>query len=178
MSQPPEPSSMSVEQQIVASIRRIVRAVDLHSKKLVESCGMTGPQLATLQVIHRLGQTTPGTIARHVHLSQGTITGILYRLERRGLVARRKSETDRRGFIIEITGDGRALLESAPSLLQDKFRAELTRLHEWERLMILSTLQRVAGLMGAETLDASPYLVTEEVGASEDDAANATSQES
>jgi DNA-binding MarR family transcriptional regulator len=147
-----------LEHQIVAAMRQLVRAVDLHSRRLVENYGLTGPQLATLQEVARLGPVLPSAIARSVHLSQGTVTGILHRLERRGLVARRRSETDRRNVIVEVTAEGKRLLDTAPSLLQDHFRHELERLEEWERLQILSTLQRVASLMGAERIDTSPHL--------------------
>ena len=155
MSQP-----LSPEQEIVASLRKIMRAVDLHSRRLVEAFGMTGPQLATLQEAARLGPTSPSAIARTVHLSQGTVTGILTRLEARELVTRQRSESDRRSVIVDVTPEGKRLLDMAPSLLQDRFRQELERLEEWERLLILSTLQRVATLMGAEDLDAAPHLIS------------------
>lgn len=164
---------LSLEQQIVASIRQIVRAVDLHSHRLLEACGLTGPQLTTLSTIARIGPTTPTAIARAVHLSQGTVTGILQRLERRELVRRTRGDADRRTVTIEVTEDGRRILAHAPSLLQDRFRTELMALQEWERLQILSTLQRVAGLMGVDRLDASPHLVSGDVhGAPDDDAAD------
>ncbi|MBK7405345.1 MAG: MarR family transcriptional regulator [Phycisphaerales bacterium] len=154
-------TGMSVEQQIVAAIRRIVRAVDLHSRHLLDSSGLTGPQIATLQALAGVpGGASPTTIARTVHLSQATVTGILKRLERRGLIARRRSETDGRAAVIEITAEGARVLEHAPSLLQERFRQELERLQSWERHQILATLQRVAQLMDAERLDASPYLVS------------------
>lgn len=154
---------LSPEEQIVVAIRRIVRAVDLHSKRLVEEFGLTGPQLATLQEIHRLGSPSPTAVARRVHLSQATVTGILQRLEKNRLIVRTKSDTDKRGFILRITPEGAELLERAPSLLQDRFRGELRSLEEWERTMILAVLQRVASLMDASELDASPYLVSSDV---------------
>lgn len=159
----PNTPSLSIEHQIVAAIRKVVRAVDVHSKRLVENFGLTGPQLATLQEAIRLEPTSPSAIARAVHLSPGTVTGILSRLERRGYITRRRSEHDRRTVIVQVTSDGRRLMDMAPSLLQDRFRRELERLEEWERSMILATLQRVAGLMGAEQLDASPHLISDAV---------------
>ncbi len=159
--------TLSPEQQIVASLRRIMRAVDLHSHRLVEAFGMTGPQLATLQEVQRLGPTSASAIARAVHLSQGTVTGILTRLETRGLMTRQRSSTDRRSVVVSITAEGDRLLDTAPSLLQDRFRHELERLEEWERLLILSTLQRVASLMGAEDLDAAPHLISDTVNLSD-----------
>ncbi len=162
--------TLPLEYRIVASIRQIVRAIDLHSRRLVEGFGLTGPQLATLQEAARLGPVSPTVLARAVHLSQGTVTGILHRLERRGLVERARNETDRRSVLVVATAEGRRLLDSAPSLLQDQFRESLERLEEWERLTILATLQRVAGLMGAQSIDASPHLTSGEVGASGDEA--------
>ena len=154
---------LSQEQQIVAAIRQIIRAVDLQSRKLVEGHGLTGPQLAALSEIVRLGPVSPSALARSVHLSHATITGILQRLEKRGLVLRERSPSDRRSVVITATADGCSALDASPSLLQDRFRAALSSLENWERLQILATLQRVAALMDAEQLDTSPHLTPGEI---------------
>ena len=60
---------------------------------------------------------------------------------------------------VTITSAGRSLLESAPSLLQDRFRMELAKLKNWERYQTLASLQRIAEMMDVEALDASPLLV-------------------
>lgn len=151
-----------IEQQIVAAIRKIVRAVDLHSRRLVDAHGLTGPQLATLHAARRIGPAPASAVARAVHLSQPTITGILSRLQQRGLISRTPSEIDRRATLIAITPEGERVLDTAPSLLQDRFRTELSRLPSWERHQILATLQRVATLMDAESIDASPHLTTDD----------------
>jgi DNA-binding MarR family transcriptional regulator len=150
---------LSMENQIVAAIRRIMRAVDLHSRRLADGHGLTGPQLATLQAVDRLGECSTGALARAVHLSGPTVTGILDRLKRMGLVDRFRSGTDRRSVTVRLTADGKVILEAAPSLLQDRFRQELVRLEQWEQTTILATLQRIAAMMDAEALDASPLLV-------------------
>ena len=152
---------MSPEHQIIAAIRRIIRAVDLHSRRLREHYGLTGPQLAVLQEAGLLGEVSVGAIARAVHLSQATVTGILDRLEQQGSVKRRRSGEDRRNVIVEITEVGRNVLKSAPSLLQDRFSRELSKLEEWERTSILATLQRIATMMDAEELPSSPMLATD-----------------
>jgi len=152
-------NTLSSEDQIVAAIRRIIRAVDLHSRRLVEAHGLTGPQLAVLGAAARLGKTSISALARTVHLSQPTVTGILDRLERRDLVKRCRDEADRRTVNATVTSEGRAMLERAPSLLQDRFRRELVKLREWELTMTLATLQRIAEMMEAESLEASPVLV-------------------
>ncbi len=60
---------------------------------------------------------------------------------------------------VRLTSDGEEVLAAAPSLLQDRFRQELIGLEEWEQTTILATLQRIAAMMDAESLDASPLLV-------------------
>ncbi len=153
-------TALSIEDQIVAAIRRIMRAVDLHSRHLAEEHGLTGPQLATLQATSRLGEaSSAGALARAVHLSGPTVTGILDRLAKRGLVERARNGQDRRSVTITITQQGEEVMAAAPSLLQDRFRQELIRLEEWEQTTILATLQRIAAMMDAESLDASPLLV-------------------
>jgi DNA-binding MarR family transcriptional regulator len=157
------PLSLSHEDQIVAAIRQIIRAVDIHSRQLVEVHGLTGPQLAVLQETQRLGPVSQTSLARAVHLSQATVTGILQRLQRRSLVAREPSPEDRRSVIVSITSDGEALLAASPSQLQDRFRDALSSLANWERLQILATMQRVATLMDADTIDAAPHLTPGEI---------------
>ena len=154
---------LSHEDQIVAAIRRIIRAVDLHSRQLVHGHGLTGPQLAVLQEILRLQPVSPSVVAKSAHLSQPTVTGILKRLEARNLVLRQKSDVDRRSVTFAVTEEGKQTLAASPSLLQDEFRTALSRLEEWERLQILSTLQRVASLMDATDLAAAPHLAPGEI---------------
>lgn len=156
----PTPAALSPNEQIIVSLRRIIRAVDLHSRRLMEHSGMTGPQLAALQEIHRQGAVSAGDVARAIHLSQGTVTGILGRLAARGYITRERSETDRRATVIRMTTAGQAVLAQAPSLLQDSFLQRLENLELWERTQILSTLQRVAHLMEAQGIDAAPHLTT------------------
>lgn len=163
--------SLSQEDQIVAAIRQIIRAVDIQSRQLFELHGLTGPQLAVLQETQRLGPTSPTTLARAVHLSQATVTGILQRLQRRELVSRESNMDDRRSVMVSITAAGEALLADSPSQLQDRFREALTSLPSWERLQILATLQRVAALMDADTIDAAPYLTPGDIRHSSDSTA-------
>ncbi len=149
-----------VEDQIVASIRRIIRAIDLQSRRLQDRYKLTGPQLATLREARKLGRPSISALARAVHLSQPTVSGIVSRLERRGLVVRNRSEGDKRSVVIEVTDEGQDVLDEAPSLLQERFRAELAHLEDWERHWMLSALERIASMMDAEGIDAAPILET------------------
>ncbi len=159
----------TTEDQILASLRRIARSIELHSRRLTEEIGLTGPQLAVLREATRSGPLRIGELARALHLSQPTVTGILDRLEKRGLVERTRPQNDRRTVNVNATLAGQELLDRAPSLLQDRFRRELRKLEDWEQTQMLALLQRIAGMMEGETPDASVALMT-----TDDDAAAET----
>ncbi|MFC4347553.1 MarR family winged helix-turn-helix transcriptional regulator [Kordiimonas lipolytica] len=149
---------MSDYDDILVSIRRITRAIDLQSKQLVKQTGLTAPQLVVMMAIRKEGRASPSTVAREVALSQATITSILDRLEKAGLVRRERSESDKRIVYACLTADGQKRLEEAPELLQAGFLRQYRKLEDWERTMLVSSLQRVAAMMDAKDLDASPIL--------------------
>lgn len=161
-------SDPTVEQVLVA-LRRIVRAIDVHSHQLVKACGLTSPQLVLMQEVGRGGTPSPSELAKSLNLSNATVTGILDRLERRELVARRRSETDKRRIRVSLTRSGIDALGSAPSMLQDSLAKALAELDDWERSLLLASLQRLAGIMHAEGLDAAPILSSGPLNLTEDE---------
>ena len=155
MTEPPKKN----EEEILSALRRISRAISLYSNYVQRAHGITGPQLMVLREADRSGEVAVGTLARRVSLSHATVTGILDRLEKRGLVARVASDKDRRKRVVQVTREGKILLANAPPLLQSRFLEELRKLEEWEQTLILSTLQRVSTMMSAEDLSAAPVLM-------------------
>jgi DNA-binding MarR family transcriptional regulator len=152
-------NALPLEEQVIAALRRITRAIDLHSRLLLQKNGLTIPQLAALQAIRRLQPITVGALARDIHLGPATVTGIMGRLEKRGLISRTRDDRDRRSVVVELTDDGTKLVAEAPSLLQERFHRQLAKLQQWEQTMILATLQRIASMMDAEEIEAVPVLV-------------------
>ena len=144
--------------QVLVSLRRIIRATDLQSKRMVKASGLTIPQVMVLQAIHTLGDVTVKRISDDVSLSQATVTTILNRLEDRQLVARVRSQLDKRVVNARLTDAGRQVLLSAPPLLHEKFIERFESLEDWEQTQILSSLQRVASMMDVETMDLPPIL--------------------
>ncbi len=149
---------MELHDKVLISLRQIIRAIDLHSKRLERESGLTGPQLLVMQRLAHYGEMTAGVIAREVSLSQPTVTSIVDRLERKGLLERKRSADDKRKVMLSMTEQGKAALEKAPQLMQESFVRTFGQLEDWEQTLILSSLQRVAGMMNASGLDASPLL--------------------
>jgi DNA-binding MarR family transcriptional regulator len=162
---------LSSEDSIIASLRRIIRAVDMHSRYLAQRFGLTGPQLVLLRELARHQPLSTGELAQKVSLGQATVSQVLDRLGKRGLVRRTRSDIDRRRVMNEITEEGLSAIKVSPSLMQERFTNELKKLADWERTLILSTLQRVASMMQAEELPASPVLLSGPLDATEKETA-------
>jgi DNA-binding MarR family transcriptional regulator len=143
--------------QVISALRRVIRAVDLHSRQLVQSHGLTGPQALLLKALGD-GPLSAGALAGRVNLSQGTVTDILKRLEQRRLVTRVRSESDRRRVMVALSPAGVGCLASSPPLLQDRFASRFEELEDWEQSQLLASLQRIAAMMDAGELDAAPVL--------------------
>lgn len=145
-------------EEVLVALRRVIRATDLHSKYLAKTTGLTAPQILLLKSIRDRKQVTIGGLAGDVSLSQATVTTIVDRLEKRKLVARERSTIDKRKVYVHLTDLGVETLKSAPIPLQDQFTRQFSDLHEWEQTYIISALQRVAQMMDAQHIDASPVL--------------------
>ena len=149
--------------EILVAIRRVIRAVDLHSRQLAQSHQLTGPQALVLRELSSAGELAPSDLARRISLSQATVTDIVNRLERRALVSRTRDAVDRRRVLIRLTSSGRAVQGRSPPLLQDTFSHRFAALDSWEQHMLLAAVERIARMMDAESLDAEPLLSSEPV---------------
>jgi len=147
-----------VWQGVLVSLRRIIRATDMQSKRMEKLCGLTIPQIMILRAIQELGDVTVKRLSAEVSLSQATVTTILNRLETRGLVERVRGEEDKRVVNARLTHSGGGTLATAPLLLHEKFIERFESLESWEQTQLLSSMQRIAAMMDAEQIDASPLL--------------------
>jgi len=145
-------------EQVLKAIRRVIRATDLHSRQVTRVSGLTSSQLILLKVVRDNKLSTISELATNISLSQATLTSILDRLEKSGLVKRERSDLDKRKVSVRLTAKGVDVLDMAPEPLQDTFVRQFGALKDWERSMILASLQRVAEMMDAGDIDASPLL--------------------
>jgi len=136
------------EFEVLTSLRRIVHSMDVHSRWLRLNYDLTGGQLICLLTIAAEGPMTSTQVSKRVHVSTGTLVGILDRLEAKGLIARVRDTRDRRAVYLTATRTGRRLATRAPSPLQASLANALRQLTEKERFEIVSSLQNVATLMG------------------------------
>lgn len=147
-----------LDHEVLRALRRIFHAVDGHSRRLARIHGLTEPQAICLNAVNRAGELNPGQLARTVSLSPPTVTGILDRLERRGLIRRERAARDKRQVVVGLTDAGRKLLDNSPPPLQERFTRRLTELSPSRQRQIARSLNEVVRLMEAEHIDAAPLL--------------------
>ncbi|MDX9980694.1 MAG: MarR family transcriptional regulator [Lentisphaeria bacterium] len=145
--------------RILRAMRRIIRAVDLHSRELQGKFQITAPQMICLYSVAGQKGLTLSRLANEVSLGASTVTGIVDRLESKGWVRRLRDPHDRRKIELEITAAGQRIVDAAPPLLQDRFSQRLRELPELEQATIALSLERVVEMMEAENLDTSPNLI-------------------
>lgn len=140
------------------ALRRILRATELYGRELAKAAGLTAVQIRVLQIVAETGISTPKAISARMGVSQATMTTLIDRMVAKGLVERQRSEVDRRQMNIMITSEGREAIARAPDPLHDRYVEAFDALPDWEQAMIVAALERVAGLLNAGNLDASPVL--------------------
>ena len=140
------------------ALRRILRSTELFGKRLAQSAGLTAVQFRVLQLVAERGTCTAKEIATRMRVSQATVTSLIDKLVRQGMVRREKSQVDRRQVNIVLTEHGHETVDAAPDPLQQRYVRKFEAMEDWEQAMIVAALERVANMLDAEDMDASPVL--------------------
>lgn len=149
---------MKKYEELLISLRKVTRAIDIYSRKLNKDTGLTSPQLLVLQEIIACKNVMVKDIAQNINLSSATVTSILDRLESRGLVIRKRSITDKRKVGLQLTQIGFDATKGTPTPLQEHFIQRFDILAEWEQTQLVATMQHIAAMMDAQDIDAAPLL--------------------
>lgn len=88
-------------------------AVRRHAVRHIHSLGLGFSDFAVLEVLLNKGPTAVNAIGERVHLTSGSITAAIDRLEQKSLVERCADTSDRRARVVHLTDEGRALIECA-----------------------------------------------------------------
>ncbi|ABM02466.1 transcriptional regulator, MarR family [Psychromonas ingrahamii 37] len=140
---------METSDKVLVALRQIMRAIDLHSKKMSKDFGLTSPQLMLMRTIQLDDNVTIGQLSEKNSMSQATATIILDRLENSGRVVRIRNQQDKRKVHARLTESGHKMLAEAPGILQPDFLEKFQSLELWEQSLILSSLQRLSSMMNA-----------------------------
>jgi DNA-binding MarR family transcriptional regulator len=157
---------MEKHQELLIALRKVIRAIDLHSKHLSKTSGLTSPQLLIMLEIDKASGVNSSQVAKNVNLSAATVTNIIDRLENKNLISRVRNTQDKRKVSLYLTDNGKELLVKAPQALQEHFIENFANLAPWEQSQLLSSMERLAHMMNANEIDASPLLELNSMSAS------------
>lgn len=106
--------------------------------------GLTGPQLAVVKMLEPVGRLSLSELSERIRARNSTVTGIIDRMEREGLVQRRRSSEDRRVVHIELTDAGAELAAQIPIEPFQIFRQVLGELSARDAADLKRVLTRLA----------------------------------
>lgn len=151
--------------EILVSLRRIIRAVNLEGKRLEKEHGVSIPQLLCLSFLEQKEgyRATLSEIKNYLKLNASTVTGITTRLEKRGLIARLPTDDkDRRVNYITLTRKGGELVQQMPDILHVQLINKLAQSSPEKLDELRSAFQVIIGFLEIEDIDASPILASNE----------------
>lgn len=104
---------LKLERQLCFGLAVASRAVISAYKPVLDPMGLTHPQYLVMLALWEHGPIGARELSEKLHLDPGTLTPLVKRLEKAGLLQRRKNPRDERAILIEITAQGNALREHA-----------------------------------------------------------------
>ena len=139
--------------EIIFSIRKLMQAGELYTKELNKKYQVSAPQLNCLLSLYENGPLPPSHIAKYIMVKSSTVTGIVDRLEQKGLVKRLRNSPDRRVITIELTEAGIKLAENAPPPIQQKIIDGLKRLSDDKLDQISLSLTKLTNMLDVQDLE-------------------------
>ncbi|WP_257447274.1 MarR family winged helix-turn-helix transcriptional regulator [Archangium lipolyticum] len=123
---------------------------------LVESLGLTPPQLHSVAWLGRDGPLSMGELARRVGVTEKTITGIVDRLEREGYAQRARDSSDRRVVHVSLTPRGKETADRVHTQALESLRAFLSLLDGKERTALLRVFEKLVRRLAAPVQPLDP----------------------
>ncbi len=150
---------------ILINIRKILRSVNLESKRVQKEYGISIPQLLTLNFLSNQPgfKATHKQVSHYLNLNSSTITGIITRLEKKGWIARLPNPLDRRVSFIVLTVLGQKLLRTTPKLMHEKLAQKLEETTPKKIAELETAFDLLIEFMGIQDIEASPVITVDEI---------------
>ncbi|WP_435549199.1 MarR family winged helix-turn-helix transcriptional regulator [Desulfobacterium sp. N47] len=141
------------QKEIIHSIRRLMQGSELYAKEINKKYNTSAAQVNCLLALKEYGPLPPSQIAKIIMVNSSTVTGIIDRLEQKGLVERQRISQDRRIITVQLTESGKTLAENAPSPIQQKIIDGLKRLTPQEIEHIVNGLNMLTNMLDVQDLE-------------------------
>ena len=159
---PPSPAATDSRLEVDSIVETIIYLYTESrrlTKGMASAFGLTGPQLTVVKLLETFDNLSLSSLSERIRAQNSTVTGIIDRMEREGLVRRERSTTDRRVVHIRLSDKGQKLARQIQVEPMEIFReavASLTQADLRDLLRIMNKLQKyvrskVPAESGAET---------------------------
>jgi MarR family 2-MHQ and catechol resistance regulon transcriptional repressor len=130
-------------------LMRAAESITSRVHKHLSSAGLTVSQFGVLEAIYHLGPLSQKDLGRKILRSSGNITMVIDNLEKRRLVRRERDTSDRRIFIVHLTGQGQKLIHKIFPSHAALIAGELSVLNATDQMKLGNLCKKVG--MGVNT---------------------------
>jgi MarR family 2-MHQ and catechol resistance regulon transcriptional repressor len=133
-------------ESFLATLRELARcfqAFESHSAAHIRTLGLTPPQFDIVATLGNTAGMSFKELGEKTLITKGTLTGVVDRLEARGIVRRVGSDADRRSTRVELTDAGAALFDEVFPGVVARTKQVFDMLGESERLTLEASLRRL-----------------------------------
>ena len=150
--------------EILIDIRKIVRSINLESKRVQKDFGISIPQLLCLGHISRAENnvSTHSELMGLLSLNSSTVTGIVNRLEKNNLVKRLPKIRDKRVTYIGITSEGSEIVRNSPDILHDQLTKKIKALSPSTQKKVKEALSIIVDAMEIKEMEAAPLITLDD----------------
>jgi DNA-binding MarR family transcriptional regulator len=143
--------NLKLENQLCFPVYAVSRLLTREYQPMLDALGITYPQYLVLMVLWEHKQITVNEIAKTLILNTNTITPLLKRMEKDGLLKRTRSKEDERKVMVELTKKGMALKEEAVKIPEALAQKLLTGNLQLTDIVDLKTkLEELIGFLSDE----------------------------
>jgi DNA-binding MarR family transcriptional regulator len=141
---PVSPDLKSDVDQVLEAIIYLYTESRRITKELAKRADLTGPQLTVVKLLETVGDLSLSELSEKIRAQNSTVTGIIDRMEREGLVTRERSKEDRRVVHIRLTPKGQELARGIPVEPMEIFKGALESLTAQEMRDLMRIMTKVA----------------------------------
>ena len=145
---------LALDRQVCFALAVTNRAVLSVYRPILEPLGLTHPQYLVMLALWERAPMSAGEIASALQLEPASLTPLLKRLDADGLLTRRRSVTDERRLVIDLTDEGRQLrgsAESIPGTVIESLGVDVSELEQLHAVLTrINTAAIAAGALSTE----------------------------
>ncbi|GAA1386222.1 hypothetical protein GCM10009613_19850 [Pseudonocardia kongjuensis] len=153
------PEASEQARAVLAGVHAFAHGIDRYRLAVGTRLGLGVPEVVTLAHLAVTGAVRAGEVAERTGLSQGSVTALVDRLERRGFVARVRPPENRRLVLVELTAAGHEVTDGLLAAMLPTMAATAAAPDLPDPAELAHGLHRVADML-VELADREPARVT------------------